>query len=81
MSATEGMDSSARRAGLVERAVLMAERAKWAAAWADTNAERGDYEFALNWLEVVRRSSGGLTSQQRGKRDLWRSELDAGRPG
>ncbi|HYI35302.1 MAG TPA: hypothetical protein VEX39_01745 [Thermoleophilaceae bacterium] len=74
-------DTGLRRAGMVERAVLMAERAKWAAAWADTHAERGDYEFALKWLEVVRRSSGGLTLQQRRKRDLWRGELDAGRPG
>ena len=77
----EANPRSARRSGIVERAVLMAERAEWATAWAETLAERGDYEVALKWLEVVRRSSGGLTSMQRRKRDLWRDELDAVRPG
>ena len=39
----------------------MSERARWAAAWAETHAERGDYEYALKWLDLVRKSSGGLT--------------------
>ena len=80
MSAQPGSpDAAARRAGRAERAVLMAERARWASAWAETHAERGDYEFALKWLEVVRRSSGGLTPRQRRERAQWRGELDAGR--
>ena len=52
-----------RRAGKAERALLMSERARWAAAWAETHAERGDYEYALKWLDMVRKS-GGLTPQQ-----------------
>jgi hypothetical protein len=70
---------STRRAGTVERAVLLAERARWAAAWAETHAERGDFEYALRWLEVVRRSSGGLSRKQRADREVWRSELNVGR--
>ena len=68
-----------RRAGAAERALLRSERARWASAWAETHAERGDFEYALKWLEVVRKS-GGLSPQQISDRELWRGELEAGRP-
>jgi hypothetical protein len=65
----------ARRAGKAERAMFLAERARCAAAWAETHAERGDYEYALKWLEIAR-SSGGLTPRQLEHRRLWRSTLE-----
>ena len=67
---------AARRGGKAERALLMSERARCAAAWAESHAERGDYEYALKWLEVARKSSGGLTPRQLEHRRLWRSVLN-----
>jgi len=63
-----------------ERALLLSERARWAAAWAQTHAERGDYQYALRWLELVRKSSGGLSPAQLEKRRAWRQLLEASRP-
>ena len=68
-----------RRAGAAERALLRSERAHGPSAWAETHAERGDFEYALKWLDIVRKS-GGLSPQQLATRELWRSELEAGRP-
>jgi len=53
-------NDSAARWALIERAEGIAERARWEAVRAGTVAAREDYEFALQWLELVRRSSGGL---------------------
>ena len=57
MSRHEG---SAERRALLERAIGIAERARAEAARADTVAAREDYEFALKWLELVRRTSGEI---------------------
>ena len=67
---------AARQGGKAERALFLAERARCAAAWAESHAERGDYEYALKWLEVARKSSGGLTPRQLEHRRLWRSALN-----
>ena len=72
---TGARTQAARQGGKAERALLLSERARWAAAWAETHAERGDYEYALKWLEVARRS-GGLTPRQLEHRRLWRSQLE-----
>jgi len=68
-----------RRAAAAERALLRSERARLAGAWAETHAEHGDYEYALKWLDIARKS-GGLSPQQISDRELWRSELEVGRP-
>jgi hypothetical protein len=60
------------------RSAGASERAQWAAAWAETHAERGDYEYALKWLDLVRKASGGLTPRQLEHRRLWRSALKGG---
>lgn len=75
MHGSPGTEST-RHGAKAERAVLLSERARWAAAWAETHAERGDYEYALKWLEVARKSSGGLTTRQLEHRRLWRSVLN-----
>jgi len=72
---TGARNRAARQGGKAERAMLLSERARWAAAWAETHAERGDYEYALKWLEVARKSTGGLTPRQLEHRRLWRSQL------
>ena len=77
---TQSRTKSVRRELHAERALLLSERARWAAAWAQTHAERGDYQYALRWLELVRKSSGGLSPAQLEKRRTWRQQLEAGRP-
>jgi hypothetical protein len=59
---------SAREPGLVEKSL-------WAAAWARSHAERGDYEYALRWIDVARDAAGGLSPAQRQDRARWMTEL------
>ena len=52
------------------------DTARWAAAWAQTHAEHGDYEYALKWLDVVRRS-GGLSPDECEQRRRWTAAVRA----
>ena len=79
MSTAPDPRESQRQGARAERALLRAERARCAGAWAESHAERGDYEYALKWLELVRKSSGGLSPRQQEHRRLWRGELEASR--
>jgi hypothetical protein len=81
MSGVHGHAASVRQGAKAERAMFMAERARCAGAWAEAHADRGDYEHALKWLDLVRKSSGGLSPRQQEHRRLWRRALEAGRPG
>jgi hypothetical protein len=56
----------------VDYRVLLGETAQDAGERADAHAERGDYEEALDWLEVARTLSGGLSLADRAKRRAWR---------
>jgi hypothetical protein len=51
---------------------LLAEKALYAGTQADACAEQGDYDQALDWLEVVRTLSGELSLADRAKRRTWR---------
>jgi hypothetical protein len=67
MSRHEGSvrNDSVTRWALVERANAIAERARWEAVRAGTVAAREDYELTLQWLELVRKASGGLHPRPR----------------
>jgi hypothetical protein len=52
------------RWALIARAQAIAERARWEAVRAGTVAAREDYEFALQWLELVRRTAGRVAPAQ-----------------
>jgi hypothetical protein len=39
--------------------------------WADRAAREGDYDRALDWLELVERVEGRLDDERRHARDVW----------
>jgi hypothetical protein len=46
--------------------------------WAETVARRGDFSWAVRWLDRADELLGGLTPRYRERRRAWQAAADAG---